>query len=143
MLGGRSGKGMVRKNSRRNTSRQVRSHLLALLGAAIAGNLLFVLTGGSLPFGVAAASSTSHGGLPVTVSAMHFTLEATDPSLLSGVTFSVATPDGSSPSQVEVLLHAPSPSRYSCWETEADSVWSCNLPGLTMAEFSRIQVLAS
>src|SRR3990172_2285287 len=96
---------MVRKKSRRNTARQLRSHLLAILAAAIAGNLLFALTGGFPLFGVASASSASRTGLPVTVSEMHFTLESTDPSLLSGVTFAVAPPNGASPSQVEVLLH--------------------------------------
>src|SRR3972149_5165048 len=95
---------MVRNNSRRNVARQLRSHLLAILAAAIAGNLLFALTGGLPPFGVASASSASHSGLPVTVSEMHFTLEATDPSLLRCVTFADATPYGPRPPQVEVLL---------------------------------------
>jgi hypothetical protein len=135
--------GMVRKSSRRNAARQLRSHLLAILAAAMAGNLLFALTGGFPPFGVASASSASHNGLPVTVSDMHFTLEATDPSLLSGVTFAVATPNGTSPSQVEVLLNAPSASRFTCSKSAAGDTWSCALPGLTMSEFSRIQVLAS
>jgi hypothetical protein len=134
---------MVRNNSRQNTTRQLRSHLLAILAAAIAGNLLFAFTGGFPPFGVASASSASHNGLPVTVSEMHFTLEATDPSLLSGVTFAVATANGASPTQVEVLLHAPSATRFACSKSAAGDTWSCDLPALKMAEFSQIQVLAS
>jgi len=136
-------RGMVRNNSRRNAARQLRSHLLAILAAAIAGNLLFALTGGFPPFGVASASSASHNGLPVTVSEMHFTLEATDPSLLSSVSFAVATPKGTIPSQVEVLLHAPSASRFPCSKSAAGDIWSCDLPALNMAEFTQIQVLAS
>ena len=134
---------MVRSNSRRSAVRQLRSHLLAILGAAIAGNLLFALTGGFPPFGVASASSASHNGLPVAVSEMHFTLAAADPSRLTGVTFALATANGATPTQVEVLLHAPSASRFACSELDAGNVWSCDLPGLTMAELSRIQVMAS
>jgi len=134
---------MVRNNSRRNAARRLRSHLLAILAAAIAGNLLFALSGGFSPFGVASASSAFRNGRPVTVSEMHFTLEARDPSLLSGVTFAVATANGASPTQVEVLLHAPSATRFACSKSAAGDTWSCELPALKMAEFSQIQVLAS
>ena len=133
---------MVRSCNRRYSIQKARGHLLAVLGAAIAGNLLFALTGGIPTVGATAASDASQHGAPIAVSGIHYTVEPSNPSRLAAVTFSVTSPDGAAPSQVSVLLGSRTPSHFACNALEEGRVWNCSVAGQPIAELSRIQVFA-
>jgi hypothetical protein len=126
----------------RKLLRQTRGHILAVLAALIAGNLLFGLTGGGRPLGTASASTVSGRSLPVAVSRMRYILEPADPALLNGVAFSVTALNGSTPSRVDVVIGDSAGARYACSPVDGGAVWTCALPGLTVAELNRIEVLA-
>lgn len=133
---------MLRNCKRRSSIQKARGHLLAVLGAAIAGNILFALTGGIPTVGAAASDSSQKHGAPLAVSGIHYTVEPSDPSRLSAVTFSVTSPDGAAPTKLSVLLGAPSPVRFACDSLEEGRVWSCSLAGQPISELSQIQVFA-
>jgi len=122
--------------------RRARSHLLAILGAAITGNLLFTLTGGFAPVGLASASAPAQGDAPAIVSDMTFTLKPSDPSRMVGVSFAATLADGSTPSRVVVEVETDTLSRAACSPSADGSVWTCRLPGLSNRQAERIQVLA-
>ena len=113
-----------------------------VLGGALGGNMLGIVTGGLQPAGIVYASTGTYASPLAVVSKMHFNLDPSNPTLLRDVEFMATMADGSVPSHVEVRIQAQGSSEHQCHAADSATVWRCPLQGVSARDAARVQVLA-